>query len=110
MAETFGEQSWCSTQELIDRARQKVVSILGAAAIDDDGNLDAAFVQIPAGEEYLQETAKIKAEKDNVFAEADIYDHLYRFFERYYRRRGFYVAALLCGRVLQPGGTLCYSL
>ena len=82
--DAFGEQAQASSHTQIETAKQKVIATLGEAALDEQGNLREAFEQTPAGKEYQETIEKISAQKDNASAEADVYDHLYRFFERYY--------------------------
>lgn len=62
---------------------------LGDEALDDKGNLQEAFRKLPAGKKYLEEMAAADAAKDTLNAESEIYDHLYRFFERYYDNGDF---------------------
>ncbi len=87
--EAFGEQSSQNTQELLEQARQKVIQTLGEDALDADGNLKPAFSSIPAGKQYQDEVAQILRKKDDASSETDVYDHLCRFFERYYEGGDF---------------------
>jgi adenine-specific DNA-methyltransferase len=82
--DAFGEQGHVSSHQQIEKAKQKVIATLGETAFDNDGVLNTAFAQTPAAKEYIGTIEKIKTSKDNASAEADVYDHLYRFFERYY--------------------------
>jgi|TARA_A100001518_G_scaffold2731_1_gene2697 adenine-specific DNA-methyltransferase len=84
VADAFGEQAQASSHEQKEAARQKVIATLGESAVDASGVLNPAFEQTPAGIAYIEEIKNITAQKDNLSAEADVYDHLYRFFERYY--------------------------
>jgi adenine-specific DNA-methyltransferase len=87
--DAFGEQSSKNTQELLEQARQKVIQTLGEDALDADGNLKPAFSSIPAGKQYQDDVAQILRQKDDASAETDVYDHLCRFFERYYEGGDF---------------------
>ncbi len=80
----FGHLEAQNSQTLVAQAKQKVIDTLGEGAFDADGNLVDAFKATPAGKTYITEMAKIEQTKNTLSAEADIYDHLYRFFERYY--------------------------
>ncbi len=82
--DAFGQQEKQDTGALLHKAKEKVIQTLGAGAFDDEGNLVDAFREIPAGREFLKESERIQAQKDTASSEADVYDHLYRFFERYY--------------------------
>ncbi len=87
--DAFGAQSSQNSQELLDKARQKVIQTLGEDAIDTDGNVNPAFATIPAGKQYQEEVSKILQQKVDGSSETDIYDHLCRFFERYYEGGDF---------------------
>ena len=84
VADAFDEQVQASSHEHLEAAKKKIIATLGEAAIDAEGVLTSAFEQTPAGKDYLETVKKIAMQKENVSAEADVYDHLYRFFERYY--------------------------
>jgi adenine-specific DNA-methyltransferase len=82
--EAIGEKDSIDAGQLKAQAIAKLKEALGDDAIDEKGNLQEAFRKIPAGKKYLEETAAAEAAKDTINAESEIYDHLYRFFERYY--------------------------
>lgn len=82
--DAFGHLEVENTQAMLAQAKQKVLAALGNDALDSDGNLSANFTTTPTGKTYLEEVARIEQSKSALSAEADIYDHLYRFFERYY--------------------------
>jgi adenine-specific DNA-methyltransferase len=85
----FGEQSGQNSRKLLEKASQKVIQTLGEDALDADGNLNSVFSASPAGKQYQDEVAQILRQKDDASAETDIYDHLCRFFERYYEGGDF---------------------
>ena len=62
---------------------------LGEAALDASGRLKDDFVNLPAGKKYLADMAAAQAAKESLSADAEIYDHLYRFFVRYYDNGDF---------------------
>jgi len=82
--QAFGENDSVNTSQMKEQAIAKLKEALGDEALDDKGNLQEAFKNIPAGKKYLEEMAAAEAAKDTLDAESEIYDHLYRFFERYY--------------------------
>lgn len=84
VTDAFGQLEMQNSQDLVAQAKQKVIDTLGEEAFDVSGNLVDAFKGTPAGKKYGEEMAKIEQNKNALSAEADIYDHLYRFFERYY--------------------------
>lgn len=84
VADAFGHLEVQNSQGLLTQAKQRVIDTLGEDAFDAEGNLVAAYRNSPIGKSYLAELAKIEQNKSALSAEADIYDHLYRFFERYY--------------------------
>ena len=84
-------------QDFIDKDLLKIVADAfeesrSASLAEFEEEIDAAIEQAkrygapdPEGTQAVREAkAKYNAAKDSSLAEADIYDHLYRFFERYY--------------------------
>ena len=86
---TFGARDGANAEQLITQAKARLLETLGDTALDDNGQLNAAFATLPAGKKYLQDMAAAKQVKDTLSADAEIYDHLYRFFERYYDNGDF---------------------
>jgi adenine-specific DNA-methyltransferase len=82
--QAFESKDNVDAKQLKQQARVKLTEALGEGALDERGNLQDAFKNIPAGIKYLEEMAAAEAAKDIVSAESEVYDHLYRFFERYY--------------------------
>jgi len=82
--QAFESKDSVDAKQLKQQAREKLIESLGEDALDDKGSLQEAFKNIPAGKKYLEEVAAAEAAKDTVSAESEVYDHLYRFFERYY--------------------------
>jgi adenine-specific DNA-methyltransferase len=87
--DAFGEQEEQSASSLKKNAKAKLIETLGDSALDDCGELVQAFKETPAGKAYLNEIERIDSLNDNISAESDVYDHLYRFFERYYDEGDF---------------------
>jgi len=82
--QAFGDKDNIDAGQLKQQAISQCIEALGEDALDDKGQLQAAFQNIPAGKKYLEEIAAAETAKDTLSAESEVYDHLYRFFERYY--------------------------
>lgn len=89
VSQAFGEAASGKTQQALAAARQKVEQALGANAIDEHGAIKDAFAETPAGKEYKTAFEKAHTAQDTAQAEGEVYDHLYRFFERYYEDADF---------------------
>jgi len=89
MADAFGEFSGQQVEERLESARQRVVEQLGSTALLEDGTLADLFKETPAGKEYASALESARAVVDTTTAEGEVYDHLYRFFERYYEGGDF---------------------
>jgi len=87
--DSFGKQEKQSSFALKDEAKKELIGTLGEIALDESGELTEAFKNTPAAQKYLNEISRINALNDNATAESDVYDHLYRFFERYYDEGDF---------------------
>ncbi|MCL6613967.1 MAG: site-specific DNA-methyltransferase, partial [Firmicutes bacterium] len=73
----------------LEEAARKVREALGAGALDAEGNLLEIYRGSPLGREYLElkeELATYSARPDR---EAEIYNHLFAFFSRYYQDGDF---------------------
>lgn len=89
MADAFGEFSGQQVEERLESARQRVVEQLGSTALLEDGTLADLFKETPAGKEYASALESARTATDTTTAEREVYDHLYRFFERYYEGGDF---------------------
>jgi adenine-specific DNA-methyltransferase len=87
--DTFGNQADQQSAATLANARRELEEALGADALDENGLLKESFGALPAGKRYLEALAKAAAAKDALSAEGEIYDHLHRFFERYYEDGDF---------------------
>jgi len=85
----FGARDGANAEQLTAQAKTRLQETLGDTALDGNGQLNPAFVALPAGKKYLEEMAAAEQVKDTLSADAEIYDHLYRFFERYYDNGDF---------------------
>jgi len=86
---TFGNQADHNSAAVLTNARRELEEALGSDALDENGLLKESFANLPAGKRYNEALSKAAAAKDALSAEGEIYDHLYRFFERYYEDGDF---------------------
>jgi adenine-specific DNA-methyltransferase len=82
--QAFGEKDSVDASQLKAQAINKLKEALGEDAIDENGQLLDAYAKTPAGQKYQHEIEMAEAAKETITAESEVYDHLYRFFERYY--------------------------
>ena len=74
----------------LEQAQQQVESSLGEGAIDADGQLADTYRNTPLGRSYLEAKAQAAdGSRSRAAVEADIYNHLYTFFSRYYQDGDF---------------------
>ena len=71
-------------------AREKLVATLGDTALDEDGNLAEHYHCVPVGRSYLEAQANAAdGSRSRDAVEAEIYNHLWTFFSRYYEEGDF---------------------
>lgn len=70
-------------QELADVTTQ-IKGYLGEEALDPEGNLDLQFHYTTVGKQYLELRERIGKARSAPELEAEIFNHLYGFFSRYY--------------------------
>ena len=87
--QAFGEKDSVDASQLKAQAIAKLKEALGEDAIDEHGQLLEAYAKTPAGKKYQHELEMAEAAKETITAESEVYDHLYRFFERYYDNGDF---------------------
>lgn len=73
----------------LEKVKQSVAKTIGAEAIDPDGNLAAAYHDMPIGKEYMSLVSELRDERDREAIEIEIFNHLYTFFSRYYQDGDF---------------------
>ena len=74
----------------LENARQQVEATLGSTAFDAHGQLSDTFRDTPLGRQYLDAQAQaVDGTRSRAAVEADIYNHLYTFFSRYYQDGDF---------------------
>lgn len=87
--QVFAGQTQASAQDQLLAARHKVEQTLGEYALEANGDLKPEFAKTKIGQEY--ETTRKQAQQGGgpLADDAQIYDHLYRFFSRYYDKGDF---------------------
>jgi len=85
----FASQTQASAHDLLKAARLKVEQTLGEYALDANGDLKQELKGTPIGKDY--ELARKQAQEGGgpLADDAQVYDHLYRFFSRYYDKGDF---------------------
>ncbi len=68
---------------------QQIEETLGKDALDADGNLAKAYDNIPLGKKYQDLKSKAAGGRGREALEANIFNHLYAFFSRYYQDGDF---------------------
>ena len=75
--------------QALEAARKKVLEVIGDDALDADDNLVEAYRNTKVGKEYLEAQSRAKGSRGREALEADIYNHLYTFFSRYWQEGDF---------------------
>ena len=74
----------------LEKAQRGVEAALGPDVIDPDGRLAETYQDTPLGKHYLEAQAQAAdGSRSRAAVEADIYNHLYTFFSRYYQDGDF---------------------
>ena len=71
------------------RARVEVEKSLGPDVIDPDGEIPPALAKTPVAQEYLEARDRAAGTRSREALEADAYNHLHTFFNRYYQDGDF---------------------
>lgn len=77
------------TEGELDAARRKLVEAMGEDALQADGSVNPAFASTLAGKAYTEAVARVGSQVASLSDEGQVYDHLFRFFERYYDNGDF---------------------
>lgn len=85
----FKESSMAKSKTEAQQARETLIAALGEEALNEDGTVKEALASLPAAQAYTEAMAKAGAHVASLSDEGQIYDHLYRFFERYYEGGDF---------------------
>jgi adenine-specific DNA-methyltransferase len=80
----FKESSKAKSKSEAELAREALITALGEGALNEDGTVKEAFEALPAAKAYTEAMEKAGAHMASLSDEGQIFDHLYRFFERYY--------------------------
>ena len=83
----LAEQS--EAAQALESARKKVLESLGEYALDADGNLVNEYRNTRVGKAYLEAQQRAQGSRSRDALEADIYNHLYTFFSRYWQEGDF---------------------
>jgi adenine-specific DNA-methyltransferase len=67
----------------------EVRTAFGAGALDADGELESRFLDFPLGQKYVEAREAASGARSGGAMEAETYNHLYRFFRRYYEDGDF---------------------
>ena len=77
-------------QSALEEAARRVRDNLGPEAIDESGDLGEQFRELTAGRAYLEaQAAAADGSRSRDAVEAEIYNHLWTFFSRYYEEGDF---------------------
>jgi adenine-specific DNA-methyltransferase len=75
--------------QALEDAQKKVIETLGKDALDANGNLAGQYHTTPVGKEYLDAQRRARGSRSRNALEADIYNHLFTFFSRYWQDGDF---------------------
>lgn len=87
--EAFADSTAHKSESEVDAAKRKLVEAMGEDALQADGSVNPAFANTPAGKAYTEAVAKVGNQVASLTDEGQVYDHLFRFFERYYDNGDF---------------------
>ncbi len=73
----------------LDEARGQVVELLGRDALDANGDVTDALAGTPVAKAYLDARTRAGVSRSRGALEADVYNHLFAFFRRYYQDGDF---------------------
>ncbi len=85
----FASQTQAGAHDKLKAARLKVEQTLGEYAIDASGELKPEFSKTNIGKEYQLARQQAQEGGGPLADDAQVYDHLYRFFSRYYDKGDF---------------------
>lgn len=85
----FAGQYQTSVQDQLHAARLKIEQTLGDYALEANGDIKPEFAKIKIGQEYEAIRQQAQQGGGPLADDAQIYDHLYRFFSRYYDKGDF---------------------
>lgn len=85
----FTSQSQAGAHDILQAARKKVTDDLADDAFDANGELKPEYRNTKIGKEYEQARKLAQEGGGPLSDDAQVYDHLYRFFSRYYDKGDF---------------------
>lgn len=85
----FGTATADAAKNELEQARKKAIEGLGKEAINADGMLADNYKNSPLGKNYLEALKMFQDSKKALAGEDAVYDHLLKFFSRYYEGGDF---------------------
>jgi adenine-specific DNA-methyltransferase len=89
IAAAFSDRDAQTAEQKLEQARQQLIATLGETAFATGGALKPEFENVPVGKAYLDALESLHSGQGALSDEAQIYDHLLRFFSRYYDNGDF---------------------
>ena len=87
--EEYSAQNAESIKREVDEAKARLISTLGDSAILPDGSVKPEFRETPAAKEYETKREMLKSAEIADREKANIFNHIYQFFSRYYDNGDF---------------------
>lgn len=87
--EAFAGSDKEKTESELDAAKRKLIDAMGEDVFNPDGTIKEDAAKYLAGKAYTEAVAKAGSQVASLSDEGQVYDHLFRFFERYYDNGDF---------------------
>jgi len=87
--EAFADASAAKTESAVEAAKRKLIEAMGEDVFDANGEINEDAAKYPAGKAYTEALQKADGQVASLTEEGQVYDHLFRFFERYYDNGDF---------------------
>ncbi|TVP78297.1 MAG: site-specific DNA-methyltransferase, partial [Puniceicoccaceae bacterium] len=87
--EAFADASAEKTESEVEAAKRKLIEAMGEDVFDVNGEINEDAAKYPAGKTYTAALQKADGQVASLTEEGQVYDHLFRFFERYYDNGDF---------------------
>ena len=87
--EAFADSVADKAESEVDAAKRKLIEAMGEEVFDADGVISEDAAKYPAGKAYTEALQKAGSQVSSLTEEGQVYDHLFRFFERYYDNGDF---------------------
>lgn len=89
IGKAFADAGGGAAAKHLKDARNMVLDSIGEEAFTPDGNIAPQYANAKYAKAYAEAAKAVQQTGDIASAEADVYNHLYRFFERYYDNGDF---------------------